>query len=232
LLVKNTISLVILLAAVIGLFGCGKRGEKEEPVTVVEETVKSPSDSTVADEIWYFLNGDVQKNLKLAHDTFSAEDYDSMIHGIRKAAAIMKLEAVRASGQDKIDLDNSIAEMEKLASDVRKKVFVPIPEYEQAFGNAQVVLGKFHLDKAQEMWKKENYFYTGQELNEATLNLENAYLWIDHELDRDSKTEFDRAKKVAADLINDAGWAPADVENAFQSLSKAMVKLQEDAISK
>jgi len=224
--VRNMIAVLVPITAAVVLFGCKAKTKADEPIAVAEEQVKSPSDSSVADEIWYFFNGDVQKNLQLARNTFTSKDYDSMIYGIEKAAAIMKLEAQRASGQNKIDLDNSIKKMENLANDVRAKVFVPVPEYEQAFGNAQYVLGKFHLDKAKEMWKRKDYFTTGEELNEASLNLENAHLWIGHEVDSTSMKALDQSQKVAMDLMKDVKWVPDNVVNAFESLSTEVGKLK------
>ena len=224
-LIKNTIGVVALIAAALVLFGCKDKAETEEPVAVVEE-YQSPIDSSVVDEIWYFFNGDVQKNLQMANTTFTSQDYESMIKGVEKAEAIMKLEGLRASGQNKADLDKSIKQMQKLADDARNQVFVPVPEYEQIFGNAQFVLGKFHLDKAREMWGEKDYFTTGKELYEATLNIENAFLWVDHKIDSTSTNVLNMSQKTASELIDDEGWVPNDVMKAFGSMDTEVNRLR------
>lgn len=225
--VRNTILIVFLTTAAVSLVGCKDKEKAEEPIAIFEEEIESPSDSSVIDEIWYFFNGDIQKNLQLARTTFSSKDYESMIHGIEKAEAIMKLESMRAAGQNKIDIDRSIEQMGKLANDIRNEIFVPIPEYEQTFGNAQFVLGTFHLDKAREMWKKRDYFMTGRELHEASLNFENAYLWVDHKIDSTSTKALDQSLKVASELIDDAGWVPDDVVSSFNSMNNVANKLKD-----
>jgi hypothetical protein len=218
---------IILISMAIPFIGCKDKQKAEAPVAVVEERIKSPADSSVIDEIWYFFNGDIQKNMQLAHTTFASKDYDEMVRGIDKAAAIMKLESIRASGQDKTDLNRSIKQMHQLADDVRNNTFVPDPQYEQAFGNAQYVLGKFHLNKAKEMWNNKDYFNTGRELYEATLNLENAYLWMDHKIDSLSSAALGQSNKVASELMNDAGWTSDDVNNVFRSMDQEIGALRD-----
>jgi hypothetical protein len=96
-----------------------------------------------------------QRHFTDAVAAYAKRDYESAAADIRQATEYLRLEAARASGGAKRELDRSIAELDRLAASVRKGAVKDERSMAKDFAKANRALALEHRSKAAEAWTRK-----------------------------------------------------------------------------
>ncbi|WP_145211003.1 hypothetical protein [Planctomycetes bacterium TBK1r] len=126
------------------------------------------------------------ENFQSARSAFLAGNHQKSADHLRTASAFMRLESVRADAASRITIENSIGELERLASAVEKEQIQSYSVMQKAFVAAHLALSSHHcvqsshcccqLEKGDQVG---DVTCVCRELNAATIHLEQATMWKD-----------------------------------------------------
>jgi hypothetical protein len=142
----------------------------------------------------------------------------------RKAAAYLKLEAGRATGDAKKVLMDSVQELEKLAGDVQKGTVADLKEMQNAFARAEHAIARHHYLKAVELRAKNDAQKTGRALQSAADYIDSGQVWLTQKMHEGVADSVNEARRVAAKMVYGSGAAADEVGKAFEGLGKELDK--------
>ncbi len=123
---------------------------------------------------WYPVSGEPQRHFTNAAAAYAKKDYKSAATDIRKATGYLRIEAGRAAGDAKQELDSSVVQLDTLAASVENGAVTDEQSLDTAFAKADHALALEHRSKAAESWPRKAYDEAGYELTAASQELERA----------------------------------------------------------
>jgi hypothetical protein len=166
-----------------------------------------------------------EEHFRNARESFLEKNVKAAAAGIRKGAALLKIEASHATGEAKEALTASVGQLERLAQGVEKGTVSSTQELRRAFARADEALANEHFQKATESWSKKEIKKAGHELNAAANDVELASAWAGHKLDATTTAAIKDARAVAAKLTEGAGWTTGEVSKGLDAVGKEIEKL-------
>lgn len=218
----------ILMAAVIaGAFAllmvgaCGKK-KAETAQGSAADTVKTPVVSVgnvlVDDEILVGFVDEPDHHYGLARKAFIEKDYATASAELLKSAGFVKLEATRASGEDRRMLEDAVIRLAELADAIKGGTIASVEKLDSAYAHAELALAFHHEVKAEEFWKAENHKAAGQDLKAASMHLENSMKYAGVKAEADAKTVIKDADDLGQKLVEGTAIAADKVGKAMQDL--------------
>tara|TARA_R110002049_G_scaffold288534_2_gene471134 strand:- start:25536 stop:26327 length:792 start_codon:yes stop_codon:yes gene_type:complete len=129
------------------------------------------------------------ENFQSAREQFLSGDNTKAAGFLRTAAAYLRLEAARADAASRVAIENSVRDLEQLASAVEKGEIRAYSELQRVFVEAHVALASHHCVQSDSCCcQLEKDGVNGdvtcvcRELNAATIHLEQATMWRNGEL--------------------------------------------------
>ncbi len=171
---------------------------------------------------WYPVTEEPQRHFTDAVAGYAKKDYKAAATDIRKATSYLRLEAGRASGEAKQELDSSVAQLDALAASVEKGAVKDEQSMTKAFAKADHALALQHRSMAGESWARKEYDKAGYELKAAAHGLESAAGWVGGETKTGASGTAAEARAVGDKLISGATWTRDEVGKGFETLGNGI----------
>jgi hypothetical protein len=225
----RTFLVAVLIAAVFAFLMIGactqekKAGTAESsPAQESAGAAQTPSVTVgkvlVDEEILVGFVDEPNHHFGLARKAFAMKDYATASAELLKCAGFVKLEATRASGEDRRALEDAVIRLAELADAVKGRTIASIEKLDSAYSRAELALALHHEAKAQEFWKAENHKSAGQDLKAASMHLENSMKYAGEKTEAETKTAIQEANDLGQKLVEGTALAADKVGTAMQNL--------------
>ena len=174
---------------------------------------------------WYPVTEEPQRHFTNAVANYAKKDYKAAATDIRKATSYLRLEAGRATGESKLELDRSVAQLDTLAASVEKGAVKDEHAMAHTFANADHALAVEHRAKATESWARKDYDKAGYELKAAAFGLESAAAWTGGEAKAGASQTVAEARAIGEKLASGSAWTRDEVTKGFEALAHSIDEL-------
>jgi hypothetical protein len=171
---------------------------------------------------WYPVTEEPQRHFTDAVAAYAKKDYRAATTDIRKATSYLRLEAGRATGEAKQELDRSVTELDSLGASVEKGAAKDAHSMPQAFAKASHALALEHRSKAAESWARKDYDKAGYELKASSLGLESAGSWAGGEAKAGASATVADTRALGDKLASGGTWTRDEVAKGFESLGNSI----------
>jgi serine protease Do len=178
--------------------------------------------SAMADAAQTSSGSTLQGQFHQAREHFLKKDFKDAASGIRRAAAYLKNEEAKATGEAKQDLAQSARDLDRLADRVEKKAVISEKELDDTFARAEYALARYYHAMASESWAKKEASQAGRYLTAAATHLENGLISAGQRLEEKSKKVIQEAKDVGEKLEKGVGLSGSDVGKSFEAVKKEL----------
>jgi hypothetical protein len=144
---------------------------------------------------------------------------------IKKGAAYMKTESLKASARGKEALTSSAQELEKLAVDVKKGTVTSVKKIEEPFARAYLALAADSHIKSTESWTKKESAKTGEALGSSAKYLEQSFAWTGQKVETNTKKAIEKSKSISLKLKEKGNVIAKDVEKGLKDTGSEIEKL-------
>jgi hypothetical protein len=174
---------------------------------------------------WYPVTEEPQRHFTNAVANYARKDYKATATEIRKAASYVRLEAGRATGEPKQELDRSVAQLDALATSVENGALKDDHVMANVFAHADHALAVEHRAKATESWTRKDYDKAGYELKAAASGLESAAGWTGEEAKAGASATVAEARALGEKLASGGAWTRDEVAKGFDALGHSIDEL-------
>ena len=171
---------------------------------------------------WYPVSEEPQRHFMDAAAAYAKKDYKAAATEIRKATSYLRLEAGRATGDARQELDGSVAQLDKLAASVDIRAMKDEESMDKAFAKAYHALALEHRSKAAESWARNEYDRAGYELKAAAHGLESAAGWAGGQVKAGATATVADTRALGEKLASGAAWTRDEVGKGFESLRNSI----------
>jgi hypothetical protein len=171
---------------------------------------------------WYPVSEEPQRHFLDAAAAYAKNDLRTATVEILKASSYVRLEAGRATGEAKQELDSSVAQLDKLAAAVEKGAVKGEQSMVKVFAKADHALALAHRSKAAESWAHKEYDKAGYELKAAAHGLEAAAGWAGGEAKAGASAAVADTRALGDKLVSGANWTRDEVAKGFESLGNSL----------
>jgi len=142
----------------------------------------------------------IEQTFQKAKRDYLDKKMDAAAGEIKRSAAFMKKESMKASDKSKAALADSARELEKLAGDVKKGSVTSVKKIEDAFGRAYHALAFDAHARSMESWSKKEPAKAGEALDKATIYLERGFAWTGRKIETGTKDVITKSKELSMKL--------------------------------
>lgn len=171
---------------------------------------------------WYPVSEEPQRHFTDAIAAYAKKDYKAAATDIRKATSYLRLEAGRATGEVKRELDSSVAHLDTLGAAVEKGAVKDERSMEKAFGRANHALALEHRTKAAEFWTRKEFDKAGYEFKAAAHGLESAAGWVGGEAKEGASAAVADTRALGDKLASGGNWTRDEVAKGFEALGNSI----------
>ena len=226
-------TVVFAMILVTAIFGCSKKeptpmgaqAEMAKPVEKVSAPSEAPGNKVKVDEdILVVLSGQAGDHFHTARENFMGDYLAIAADEIRIGAAIIKLEAARATPEGKTALMASIEELSQLASAVEMNSVADALELDAVFARANYALANHRHLKAQEFQAQGEHEKAALELRAAAGNVERGFGWAGGKMEEGAIATINGARLVTGKVIQAPGWVISKTGRALAAVGRATGK--------
>ncbi|MDD3816207.1 MAG: hypothetical protein PHZ02_16365 [Desulfocapsaceae bacterium] len=174
---------------------------------------------------WYPVSEEPQHHFTAAVAAYAKKDYKTAATEIRKATGYLRLEAGRATGDAKKELNASIAQLDTLVDSVEKGVSKEELAMAKVFAKASHALAVEHQAQAAKSWARNNYNNAGYELKAAAHGLESAGAWVAGDAKAGVSATVTGTRILGDKLTSGLTWTRDEVAKGFEKLGNSLVEL-------
>jgi len=174
---------------------------------------------------WYPISEEPEHHFKDAIGAYATKNYQEAAADIRKGTSYLRLEASRATGEAKQELDSSVKQLDALASSAEGASIKDEHSMRNTFARADHALALEHRYKAGESWAHKEYDKTGYELKAAAHGLESAADWVGAEAKAGTSTTVADTRVLGDKLVSGASWTRDEVVKGFEFLGSGINSL-------
>ncbi len=138
------------------------------------------------------------------------------------ATSYLRLEAGRANGKAKQELDISVAHLDMLSTSVETGAVKDEHSMAKVFARANHALVLAHRSKAAESWARKDYDKAGYELKAASHGLESAASWAGNEAKAGASATVADTRALGDKLLSGGAWTRDEVAEGFESLGNSI----------
>jgi hypothetical protein len=185
---------------------------------------KSPNGMIqVPKEVVIVLDQDLDDHLQNAREHFTRKDLTAAAADLRKAAALLKLEAGSAlTPEDKELLQTSAQELDKLAAELQQKAAVTDTELNHAIARAHYGSARHYYRQAMEDWTKKATARAGHDLQVAVDHVQQGLASAGGTLSAASRTALDEARWLAGKMMAGTGFVLDRFGEGYQAVGQAI----------
>jgi hypothetical protein len=181
-------------------------------------------ENLVEEEIWIIFAHDPAGYLHDAWENFIDGDIQDAAYYIRRAKAWLKLEAYRAEGEAKDDLETSIRELERLIKALDEGSHPTNKELKLAFAEAEYALAYHHHQKALSYEQKGDHEKMTYALDAAATHLMYGSIWAGRELEQDDAVAAKEARSIARKVKRGEKWSLDRLRESLKELGRGIKK--------
>jgi hypothetical protein len=181
----------------------------------------------IVEELSDILQDEPNHHFSLAIEAFMKQDHALAAEEIRKGAAYLKLETLRAEDKGKEALDRSITELEGLADSLSRGEPHTLQDLTQAFGRTQQALAHHHYLKAMVLWTEQKLQLAGKELKKSVAHLERGITYVGREFLEESQDILAKTRDLAKNLWEKATVGKEETEMHMKRYEEHLLKLHE-----
>ena len=174
---------------------------------------------------WYPASAQPQQHLAAAAAAYAKKDYQAGTSEVRMATGYLRLEAGRADGEARKELDRSINELDALAAATAASPRKDDHLMAEAFARANRSLAVEERSKSAEFWGRKEYNEAGYELRAAATSLENGAAWIGEDATADARAAIAATRALGDQLVAHAHVTAEAVSKGLGSLDQGIVDL-------
>jgi len=182
-------------------------------------------ENLVEEEIWIIFAHDPAGYLHDAWENFIHGDIQDAVYHIRRAKAWLKLEACRAEGEAKEDLEASIKELEELITALEEGSHPANKTLKKIFTKAEYALSNHHHQKALSYEKKGDHEKMTYALDAAATHLMYGSIWAGREMDQNDAVATKEARAIARKIKRGEKWSPDRLRETLKGLGRGIKKL-------
>lgn len=183
-------------------------------VSILSWTVAIAEESTAS----------IEQTFQKAKQDYLNKNMDAAAAQIKKGAAFMKEESIKASHKGKEALTESAIELEKLSDDVKKGSVTSVKKVEDAFGRAYHALARDAHVKSTESWAKKESVKAGESLEKTSSYLESGFAWTGRKIETGTKRIMKKSKDLSLTLKEKGSVVAEDVGNNLKEVGKEIEK--------
>ena len=162
----------------------------------------------------------------LAEEAFTHKNYKESADALDAAVRLMEDISKGAGPEDKQAIDNSIAEIRDLSSDVAVDKVDGIRELTFFTGKAFLTLARYRLNATREFMLKDMVPEAADHLNQAILNYHTANQYHGAELTAEEKVATKELEGIAKKLENGVAVDQEEVDRVFSQFETALARLK------
>jgi hypothetical protein len=175
--------------------------------------------AVVGVEKWFPFIESTGQHLRSAREAFLRNDHVTAATEIRKAEALLRLQASRSTTQGKADLEAAWNELEALAVRIETGSVPQVQVLSNTFAASQYALARVHDQMALQEWTDKERVKTGYELKAAIMHLEKGDSWAG----RGTRSDLVRqAQLVSKELIDGRAIARKNVNKEIENIGKVI----------
>jgi hypothetical protein len=196
--------------------------------TIDSQTLgKSPNGMIqVPKEVVIVLDQDLDDHLQKAHEHFTQQDFLTAAADLRKAAALLKLEAGSAfTPEDKELLQTSAQELDKLAAELQEKAPVSGTELNHAIARAHYGSARHYYRQAMEDWTRKATAQAGHDLRAAADHVQQGLASAGVTLTAATRAALDEARWLAGKMIAETSFVLDRFGEGYQTIGHAIAGL-------
>ncbi len=167
----------------------------------------------------------IEQTFQKAKQDYLQKNMSSAAQQIKKGAAYMKAESVKASAKGKGAMTLSAQELEKLAVDVKKGTVISVKKIEEPFARAYLALAADSHIKSTESWTRKESAKTGDALDSSTKYLERSFAWAGQKVETNTKKAIEKSKSLSLKLKEKGSVIAKDVEKGLKDTGSEIEKL-------
>ena len=190
-------------------------------------SVKSPEEWVNETGNAYPAAAETQSHFTDAVAAYARKDFKTAAADIRDASAYLRVEAGRATGDARRELDNAVVQLDRLATSVEKGAVKDQQTMTSDFAKANHALALEHRSKAAESWAREEYHKAGYGFKAAAGVLESSAGWAGAQAKSGASATVAETRALGDKLASGANWTRDEVAKGFQSLSQGINALGE-----
>jgi len=223
--------LIVAVAAFLAIGGCSQEKKTGTPETSAAQQpparpTAAPADSprVVPGKVIVDLGilqsfvDEPDHHFGLARKAFEEKDYATASKELLKCAGFVKLESMRAHGEDLRMLEDAVERFGELAAAVKTGDVESVQKLDDAYMHAELALAHHHQLLAVAAWNAQHPSEAGQDLKAASIHLENSLKYADKKTETDAKDAIDDANDLGDKLIAGTAIAADKVGKGMQSL--------------
>jgi hypothetical protein len=176
----------------------------------------------VEEEIWIIFAHDPAGYLHDAWENFIGGNFQDAAYYIRRANAWLKLEAYRAEGEGRDDLEASIRELEDLIKALEEGSHPTNKRLKEAFAKAEYALAYHHHQKALAYGAKGDHEKATYALDAAATHLMFGSVWAGRELDQNDAVAAKEARAIARKVKRGEKWSLDRLREALKDLGRVI----------
>jgi hypothetical protein len=231
---RRILSLPAVIAAFFALVAIGSCGQKKTETNrppseqgaslqsskeVAAEPGKVPPGKVIVDvDVLTCFADEPDYHYGLARTAFLNKDYDKAYDEIVKGAAFVRLESMRASGDEERMLDDAATSLSELADAVKGRTITSVSKLDETFSHAEQALAYHHEMRAEQYWSEDNAKGAGQDLKAASMHLENSMKYGGEKTETDTRDVIKNANDVGDKLVAGTALAADKVGKGMQAL--------------
>lgn len=166
-----------------------------------------------------------QRGFTDAAADYAKKDYKAAAVDISQATSDLRLEAGRATGDAKQELDGSVAELDKLAASLDRGAVQDEKTLARSFAKANHALALEHRSKAASSWARREYNNAGYELKASAQGLESGAGWVGADAKAFASSTVTDTRALGDKLASGATWTRDEIVRGFDSLGNSINEL-------
>jgi hypothetical protein len=170
-------------------------------------------------ERWFPFVESTGQHLNNAREAYLKRDFRTAATEIRKAEALLKLQANRGSTEGRGDLEAARNALEALATKIEMGSVLQSQVLSNTFAAAQYALARVHEQLALQQWADKDRVNTGFELKAAILHLEKGDSWAGHEREPGF---VKNSLKLSEELIEGRAVAGKSVDRGIENIGRVI----------
>ncbi len=212
---------LILLASLFVTIAFGRN-------TIVAQEPIQPRPSTKItfdEDILTTLIEDTCHHFEAARDQFIKRQYPKTAEHLRTASANLRLEAARASHQERAVLNASVRELQAIAVAVERDQIRSVEALEQTFARAHFALASHHCVESAHrccqpatLVDKDEMIRAGRDLRAAAIHVERGLRWTGDDSDEETKKALRASQLAAENLIRQESGPQNDAQRVIHRL--------------
>ncbi len=178
---------------------------------------------------WLPVSAEPMRQLTLARKNYLQAAWADAASDIHKAAALLKLEATRATTEGRGALMTSAKDLDQLGDRVHSGAVKTLDRLDSSFARADYALARHHYLKASEFWAKNDTKQAGAALQAAAAALEHGMARAGRGGDEAATAAIKDAREVGVKLANGGEVAAAEVRKAMAKINGQIEALRRAA---